>query len=58
MRDGSSFSDRFLDKKSNYIFFKEHGKIAKKKIRSMTLLKNLTQTLAPLDKNIEKNSKT
>ncbi len=40
LKDGTSFVDQFIDKKSNYIFFKEQGKHAKSAIRTMTIFRH------------------
>ena len=37
LKNGDKFVDRFMDKKSGYVFFQEQGKIAKSQIKTMTI---------------------
>ncbi|MAH81107.1 MAG: hypothetical protein CMP39_05475 [Rickettsiales bacterium] len=40
LKDGTSFVDKFIDKKSGYIFLEKTGKHAKNKVRTMTIFRH------------------
>ncbi len=39
LKNGDVFVDKFVDSKGRYIFFEEHGKIAKKDIANFSINK-------------------
>jgi hypothetical protein len=42
LKDGSEFVDKFLDRKGNYCFFEQQGKIRRRDIKVFTIYKNRT----------------
>ena len=40
LKNGTSFVDKFMDSKSDYVHTKEKGKIRKSEIRTMTIYRN------------------
>lgn len=40
LKTGDKFVDRFMEKKSGYVFFEEKGKIAKSAIKTMTIFRH------------------
>jgi hypothetical protein len=40
LKDGTEFVDKFLDRKGNYGFFEEHGKVRRSLIKVFTIYKN------------------
>jgi hypothetical protein len=58
LKNGDKFVDKFMDKKSGYVVTKDHGKIKKGDIKTMTIFRNkgsLEERVVDSDKSKEKD---